>query len=129
MYLLTMFAGQKTIIFTTTCNQSQRLALALRNLNFKAVNINGQLSQIQRLAALNKFKSGERPILIATDVASRGLDIPHVDLVLNFDMPQNSKDYVHRVGRTARAGQTGRAITIVTQYDIEVFQRIESLIG
>lgn len=129
VYLLTMFAGQKTIIFTTTCNMSMRLALMLRNLNFKAVNINGQLSQIQRLAALNKFKTGERPILIATDVASRGLDIPHVDLVLNFDMPQNSKDYVHRVGRTARAGQTGRAITIVTQYDIEVLQRIESLIG
>jgi len=87
------------------------------------------LSQQQRLTALNKFKLGERQILIATDVASRGLDIPAVDLVINFDIPSNSKDYIHRVGRTARAGKSGRAITIVTQYDIEILQKIESLIG
>lgn len=62
-------------------------------------------------------------------MASRGLDIPAVNVVINFDIPSNSKDYVHRVGRTARAGKTGRAITVVTQYDIEVLQRTEELIG
>ena len=103
--------------------------MLLRALNFQAVNINGQLSQHQRLAALNKFKAGDCSILIATDVASRGLDIPAVNVVINFDIPNNSKDYVHRVGRTARAGKTGRAITVVTQYDIEVLQRTEELIG
>ena len=97
----------------------------LRFLNFKAVNINGSLAQQQRLNALNRFKSNDRDILIATDVASRGLDIPNVDVVINFDIPGNSKDYVHRVGRTARAGRTGRAVTLVTQYDVEIFQKIE----
>lgn len=82
-----------------------------------------------RLDSLNKFKTGERSILIATDVASRGLDIPSVDVVINFDIPGNSKDYVHRVGRTARAGRSGRAITFVTQYDVELYQRIEALLG
>ena len=105
------------------------MALMLRNLNFKAVNINGSLSQQQRLNSLNRFKSNDRNILIATDVASRGLDIPSVDVVINFDIPGNSKDYVHRVGRTARAGRTGRALTLVTQYDVEIFQKIEALIG
>lgn len=65
---------------------------------------------------------------MATDVASRGLDIPSVDMVINFDVPLNPKDYVHRVGRTARAGRSGRSLTLVTQYDVEIFQKIEHLI-
>jgi ATP-dependent RNA helicase DDX47/RRP3 len=86
---------------------------------------------------LNKFKAGgdanngtglNNLILIATDVASRGLDIPSVDLVINYDIPTHSKDYIHRVGRTARAGRSGRSVTMVTQYDVELFQRIEELI-
>lgn len=60
-------------------------------------------------------------------MAARGLDIPSVDVVINYDVPQNSKDYVHRVGRTARAGRSGRSVTIVTQYDVEQFQKIEHL--
>ena len=121
VYLITQFAGKKMIIFTSTCNTSSKLALALRFLNFKAVNINGKLNQSQRLNSLNRFKSNDRNILIATDVASRGLDIPSVDVVINYDIPANSKDYVHRVGRTARAGKTGKAVTLVTQYDVEIF--------
>ena len=101
----------------------------------------------KRLAALSKFQAKARDILVVTDVASRGLDIPHVDVVVNFDLPQDSKvqclhrthdwspivsfsqDYIHRVGRTARAGRSGTAINFVTQYDVEVFQRIEKLIN
>lgn len=128
-FLLTELAGSTGIIFTRTCDATRRLSLMLRNLGFGAVPIHGQMSQPKRLAAMNKFKSGDRQLLIATDVASRGLDIPSVDMVINYDVPINSKDYVHRVGRTARAGRSGRAVTIVTQYDVEMIQKIESLIG
>merc|ERR1712100_259513 len=100
-----------------------------RNLGFSATCLHGQLAQPKRLGALNSFRSGKRDILVATDVASRGLDIPSVDLVINLDVPQNSKDYVHRVGRTARAGRSGRSLVMVTQYDIEQFQKIEKAIG
>jgi ATP-dependent RNA helicase DDX47/RRP3 len=127
-YILNEFAGQTSLVFVATCNGAQRLALLLRNLGFPAVCLHGQMTQPKRLGALNKFKSGARKILIATDVASRGLDIPSVDMVLNFDIPQNGKDYIHRVGRTARAGRAGRAVNFVTQYDVELYQRIEALI-
>ncbi|KAF9400928.1 ribosomal RNA processing protein, partial [Podila epigama] len=125
VYLLNELAGNSTIVFSRTCNDCQRITLLLRNLGFPAIPLHGQLSQEKRLGALNKFKTGNRNILIATDVASRGLDIPSVDIVLNYDLPNNSKDYIHRVGRTARAGRSGKSITFVTQYDVEVYQRIE----
>lgn len=100
----------------------------MRHLGFKAIAINGKMTQSNRIGALNKFRAGERNILVATDVASRGLDIPNVDLVINFDIPQQTKDYIHRVGRTARAGKTGRSLTMVTQYDVENYLKIEQLI-
>lgn len=128
-YLLNEMAGHSCIVFTTTCASAMKSTLMLRNLGFQAVCLHGQMSQTKRLGALQKFKSGERAILIATDVASRGLDIPHVDLVINYDVPQSSKDYIHRVGRTARAGRSGKSITLVTQYDIEWFQRVEQALG
>jgi ATP-dependent RNA helicase DDX47/RRP3 len=96
-------------------------------MGFKAIAINGKMTQSNRIGALNKFKSGERNILVATDVASRGIDIPNVDLIVNYDIPQQTKDYIHRVGRTARAGKSGKSITFVTQYDVEGFQKIEHL--
>ncbi|GAX78127.1 hypothetical protein CEUSTIGMA_g5569.t1 [Chlamydomonas eustigma] len=126
-FILNELSGSTSMIFTRTCDNTRRIALMLRNLGFGGVPIHGQMSQPKRLGALNKFKSGERNILVATDVASRGLDIPSVDVVINYDVPQNSKDYVHRVGRTARAGRSGRSVTIVTQYDVEQFQKIEHL--
>ncbi|MCO5609992.1 hypothetical protein L7F22_064227 [Adiantum nelumboides] len=128
VYLLHELAGSTAMVFTRTCECTRKVAMILRNLGLDAIPINGQMSQPKRLGALNKFKAGERSILICTDVASRGLDIPLVDVVINYDIPMNSKDYIHRVGRTARAGRSGRAVAIVTQYDIELYQRIEQLI-
>ncbi|CAD0049727.1 unnamed protein product [Aureobasidium pullulans] len=129
VYILNEFAGQSTVLFTRTVNETQRLAYLLRALGFGAIPLHGQLSQSARLGALSKFRAGSRDILVATDVAARGLDIPSVDLVLNFDLPPDSKTYVHRVGRTARAGKAGRAVSFVTQYDVEVFQRIEKALA
>ncbi|GMM27499.1 RNA-dependent ATPase [Martiniozyma asiatica (nom. inval.)] len=117
------------IVFTRTCAHAQHVSLLARLLGFDALPLHGQLSQAQRLGALNQFKSGQKSILVATDVAARGLDIPSVDLVLNYDIPTDSKAYVHRVGRTARAGRNGKAISLVTQYDLDLLLKIEKVIG
>ena len=129
VHLINEYAGKSVIVFSRTVNEAQRLAIMLRALGFGAIPLHGQLSQSARLGALGKFRARSRNILVATDVAARGLDIPSVDLVLNFDLPPDSKTYVHRVGRTARAGKSGQAISIVTQYDVEIWQRIENALG
>lgn len=129
VYVLTEKTGSTSMVFTRTCEATQVLALMLRNLGLRAIPISGQMNQAKRLGALNKFKAGECNILICTDVASRGLDIPSVDMVVNYDIPSNSKDYIHRVGRTARAGRSGVAVSLVNQYEVEWFKQIEKLIG
>lgn len=128
-FLLNEFAGNSAIVFVDTQKHAQRIALVLRALSFSAVCIHGGMAQPKRLAALSKFKAGQRTILVATDVASRGLDIPRVDIVINFDIPAHGKDYVHRVGRTARAGRAGRALNLVSQYDLHNYREVEELIG
>jgi len=131
-YLCSMvnyFNNYSMIIFVDTCLAAQKLASVLRQLNFEAVALHGQMHQNERLGSLNHFRAGDKKVLVATDVASRGLDIPQVDIVLNYDIPKNSKDYIHRVGRTARAGRSGRAVAFVTQYDVEAFQRVEHFLN
>ncbi|KAL6531624.1 DEAD-box ATP-dependent RNA helicase 10 [Orobanche minor] len=129
VYILTEMSGCTSMVFTRTCDSTTLLAGILRNLGFRAIPINGHMTQSKRLGALNKFKAGECNIFICTDVASRGLDIPSVDMVINYDIPANSKDYIHRVGRTARAGRSGVAISLVNQYELEWYLQIERLIG
>ena len=127
--IINEMAGNSFMVFCGTCNNTTRTALLLRALGVQAIPLNGQMSQNKRLGALNNFKAKPGSILVATDVASRGLDIPHVDVIVNFDIPTHSKDYIHRVGRTARAGRSGRSVSFVTQYDVELYQRIEQLIS
>ncbi|EYU43562.1 hypothetical protein ABFS82_03G016200 [Erythranthe guttata] len=129
VYILTEMPGCTAMVFTRTCDATTLLAHILRTLRFEAIPINGHMTQTKRLGALNLFKSGKCNILLCTDVASRGLDIPAVDVVINYDIPTNSKDYIHRVGRTARAGRSGVAISLVNQYELEWYIQIEKLIG
>ncbi|CAF0993564.1 unnamed protein product [Adineta steineri] len=118
-----------TIVFTNTCRDCQILSMMCRKFHMPSVEIHSLMKQRQRLASLAKFKSLQVRILFATDVASRGLDIPSVDLIINHNVPFVPKEYVHRVGRTARAGRSGTAITLVTQYDVKLMHKIEDRIS
>ncbi|KAM3173879.1 hypothetical protein ACTXT7_011686 [Hymenolepis weldensis] len=112
------------IIFTRTRETSNKLSLLLRQfLNAPVITLNGDMPQAQRLGALSKFKRLPASVLVATDVASRGLDIPQVGLVINFDVPLDAKTYMHRVGRTARAGRQGAALTLLTQFSVVFYMK------
>ena len=114
------------------CNRKREVAVLHRSLlrhGFNAVALHGDLDQPARMAALDQFRRGEATLLIASDVAARGLDIPEVSHVINFDVPHHADDYVHRVGRTGRAGRSGTAITIVTRADRKAVTAIEKLTG
>ncbi|CAH1173797.1 unnamed protein product [Phaedon cochleariae] len=113
------------MIFTDSCKNCQILSMTLNEVGFENVALHAMIPQQQRLGALSRFKSNIVKMLIATDVASRGLDIPTVALVINHAVPKVPKEYVHRVGRTARAGRLGKAITLITPYDIKQLQAIE----
>lgn len=103
--------------------------MTLNDVGFTNVALHAMIKQKERLAALNKFKSNHVQILIATNVAARGLDIPLVDLVINHTIPNVPKEYIHRVGRTARASKKGMAISLVTPNDIKLLHTIEDVIG
>ncbi|SCW00158.1 LAFE_0B10726g1_1 [Lachancea fermentati] len=129
IYLLNEFIGKTIIVFTRTKANAERISTLANLLEFSATALHGDLNQNQRTGALDLFKAGKRSILVATDVAARGLDIPSVDVVINYDIPVDSKSYIHRVGRTARAGRSGKSISLVSQYDLELILRIEDVLG
>jgi len=107
--LLKSIGGQLTLVFVETKRAADGLEDYLCSLGFEATSIHGDRTQGERENALRNFRSSRTPILVATDVCARGLDIPNVQHVINYDMPQNIDDYVHRIGRTGRAGNTGYA--------------------
>src|SRR5437899_10015480 len=114
------------------CNRKREVAQLHRSLlrhGFNAAALHGDMDQPARTAALDSFRKGEVTLLIASDVAARGLDIPAVSHIFNFDVPHHPDDYVHRIGRTGRAGRSGTAITIVAPADTRSVGAIEKLIG
>ena len=117
------------IIFCNRKKDVDVLTESLKNHKFRAVALHGDMSQPARLETLEKFKSEEANLLIASDVAARGLDIPKVSHVFNFDVPNHAEDYVHRIGRTGRAGREGKALTIVTTDDQKVLTAVYEFIG
>lgn len=127
--LLERESFERVLVFTRTKRGADRLAHILEKRDHKSNRIHGDRSQSQREAALRSFKSGQARILVATDVAARGIDIDSVSHVINYDIPEVPEDYVHRIGRTGRAGNTGRAITLVTLAEEHNMKAIERLTG
>jgi superfamily II DNA/RNA helicase len=117
------------IIFSNRKTTVRDLAESLQRNGFKASQIHGDMEQAERIRELDRFKNGEINVLVASDVAARGLDIKGVSHVFNFDVPWHPDDYIHRIGRTGRAGATGKAITLVTPEDAEAVDNIEKLTG
>jgi superfamily II DNA/RNA helicase len=120
---------RNAIVFSNRKTTVRELATSLKRSGFAVGQIQGDMEQAQRIAEFDRFKSGEITILVASDVAARGLDVKGVSHVVNFDVPWQPDDYVHRIGRTGRAGMTGIAITLATREDNEAIDRIEKLIG
>lgn len=116
------------LIFMRTKRRTDKLARFLSSYGHNVAHIHGDRSQAQRNAALQGFRSGQFRILVATDVAARGIDVPSIEHVINFDLPQNAEDYVHRIGRTARAGASGEALSILTPEDRSQWRAITKLV-
>jgi len=117
------------LIFTATKKNVSQIVHVLRRKHMNAYGISSDLEQKEREELLLKFRAKQVPILVATDVLSRGIDIKDIEVVINFDVPGDAEDYVHRVGRTARANTTGVAITLINEEDTYKFYQIEKLIG
>jgi superfamily II DNA/RNA helicase len=121
--------ARSAIVFVATCERAALVSEILFQVGVENVALHSLLSQNRRLAALAKFKSQQVRVLVATDIASRGLDVPSVDLVINSELPRNPVNYVHRVGRTARAGRRGRAISLVSEVDVSLVHAAEKITG
>ncbi|TDE15676.1 DEAD/DEAH box helicase [Dyadobacter psychrotolerans] len=119
----------KILVFVRTKVRAERLFAALERMEIKSLTIHGDKDQTDRLDALNQFRKGETKILIATDVSSRGIDIANVDYVVNYDLPEQAENYVHRVGRTGRGTQKGLAVSFCSPEEKPILEEIEEYLG
>ncbi|MDX1909916.1 MAG: DEAD/DEAH box helicase [Saprospiraceae bacterium] len=122
-------SGQRTIVFCSSKQAVNQLFQKLKNRNMSVERISSDLEQTEREQVMLAFRNSKIDILVATDVLSRGIDIDGIDLVINFDAPRDAEDYVHRIGRTARAERKGTALTLINHADLQRLRRIEKLIG
>ena len=113
------------IVFVNSCRKCEEVCLLLNELGFNSVRLHSILTQDERNDSLSRFKSCYSRILIATDVASRGLDIQSVDYVINMELPMITSDYIHRIGRTGRAGQLGKSLSIIAPHEVDITHSIE----
>jgi ATP-dependent RNA helicase DeaD len=127
--LRTKLKDEKALVFRRTQRGVDQLAMLLQRRGVKAQAIHGGLPQSQRDAVMQAFRSGDLRILIATNVAARGLDIPFISHVINYDMPDNVEDYVHRIGRTGRIGRSGAAISFASEADFAILDALKAHIG
>ena len=126
--ILTKRHTDQVLIFGKTKHGCNRLAEQLETAGLKAVAIHGNKSQAQRQKALRDFKTGKARVLVATDVAARGLDIPNLPLVINHDLPMVAEDYIHRIGRTGRAGAQGEALSLVSPEEGGLLRQIQRML-
>jgi ATP-dependent RNA helicase RhlE len=117
------------LIFTRTKHRAARLQRQIKNAGYKVTSLHSDRTQGQRQSALNGFKSGEYQIMVATDIAARGLDVESISHVINFDMPDTADAYIHRIGRTGRAERSGDAFTLVTPEDNDMIRSLEKIMG
>jgi ATP-dependent RNA helicase RhlE len=128
-HVLTQMPSGRTLVFTRTRHGADSLARALRRDGIDALPIHGNLTQGERTRALDRFRRGKVHVLVATDVAARGIDVEDIVLVVNFDVPLDPEVYVHRVGRTARAGAEGVAVTLMSPDEWMLMWSVEKLLG
>lgn len=121
--------GQLSLVFSRTKHGANKLAEKLNKAGFRADAIHGNKTQAARQKALDRFRRGEMPVLVATDVAARGIDVKNITLVVNYDLPMEPDGYVHRIGRTARAGESGRALSFCSGTDVSLLRSVERLIN
>lgn len=126
---LVALESSRAIVFCGTVQRCELLTQMLCTLDMQAASLHAAKRQKERIDTLNSFRGGLVQILVGTDVAARGLDLPAIDLVVNYDVPTDARQYVHRIGRTARFHATGKAVTMVTQYDVAKIKNIEQTIG
>ena len=127
MHLLKQ-SGEQALVFCRTKRGSDRLCRHLASSGLRAGAIHGDKSQNARTQALRDFKSGKIHVLVATDIAARGLDIEQLPMVINFDLPMVAEDYIHRIGRTGRAGAEGQAVSLVSHDEMDQLRDIQRVI-